>query len=84
VRSRAAIVVEVPYVFVGRTAGESKMNVKEAMGYLQQLRSLRSFVSSQPTLRQSYRRLTVEQLQSEPGAGAKGASKQGPSGGHRA
>lgn len=84
VRSRAAIVVEVPYVFVGRTAGESKMNVKEAMGYLQQLRSLRSFVSSQPTLRQSYQRLTVEQLQSQPGAGAKGALKQGPSGGHRA
>ena len=33
VRGRPATVVEVPYVFAGRTAGESKMNVKEALGY---------------------------------------------------
>jgi dolichol-phosphate mannosyltransferase len=64
VRSRPAIVVEVPYVFVGRTAGESKMNFKEAMGYLHQLRSLRAFVSSQPRLRQSYRRMTIGDLAS--------------------
>jgi dolichol-phosphate mannosyltransferase len=64
VRSRPAIVVEVPYVFVGRTAGESKMNFKEAMGYLHQLRSLRAFVASQPPLRQSYRRMTIGDLAS--------------------
>jgi dolichol-phosphate mannosyltransferase len=66
VRSRPASVVEVPYVFVGRTAGESKMNFKEATGYLQQLRSLWSFVAGHPTLRQSYRRMTAEELASQP------------------
>jgi dolichol-phosphate mannosyltransferase len=66
VRSRPASVVEVPYVFVGRTAGESKMNFKEATGYLQQLRSLWSFVGGHPTLRQSYRRMTAEELASQP------------------
>jgi dolichol-phosphate mannosyltransferase len=66
VRSRPASVVEVPYVFVGRTAGESKMNFKEAMGYLQQLRSLWGFVTSHPTLHQSYRRMTAAELASEP------------------
>ncbi len=40
VRGRPASVVEVPYVFEGRTAGESKMNLKEATGYLEQLRDL--------------------------------------------
>jgi dolichol-phosphate mannosyltransferase len=62
VRSRPSTVVEVPYVFVGRTAGESKMDFKEAMGYLHQLRSLRAFVSSHPRLRQSYRRMTVDEV----------------------
>lgn len=66
VRSRPASVVEVPYVFTGRTAGESKMNLKEAMGYLEQLRQLRRFVASQPKLRQAYRRLTAEELASQP------------------
>lgn len=37
VRGQAACVVEVPYVFTGRTAGESKMNAKEASGYVRQL-----------------------------------------------
>jgi hypothetical protein len=40
VRGRIRSVAEVPYVFVGRTAGESKMNAREATGYLTQLRSL--------------------------------------------
>jgi len=40
VRGRATSIVEVPYVFVGRTAGESKMNTREALGYLRQLRDL--------------------------------------------
>jgi dolichol-phosphate mannosyltransferase len=62
VRSRPRVVVEVPYVFVGRTAGESKMNLKEAMGYLHQLRALRGFVAGAPRLRQSYKRMTAEEL----------------------
>ena len=60
VRGRPATVIEVPYVFVGRTAGESKMNVKEALGYLVQLRDLHRFRRSHPALTQSYRRLPAE------------------------
>jgi len=66
VRGRPSAVVEIPYVFEGRTAGESKMNLREAMGYLEQLRDLRAFVRSQPALHQRYRRLSVDQLQREP------------------
>lgn len=62
VRGRPASVLEVPYVFEGRTAGESKMNLKEAAGYLTQLRDLRRFRRSQPPLRQSYRALTTAEL----------------------
>lgn len=40
IRGRARSVVEVPYVFVGRTLGESKMNGAEATGYLKQLYDL--------------------------------------------
>lgn len=68
VRSRPGVVVEVPYVFVGRTAGESKMNLKEALGFLQQLRVLRRFVATHPALRQSYRGLTAAELESHPGS----------------
>lgn len=66
VRGRPGTVVEVPYVFTGRTAGDSKMNLKEALGYLEQLKQLRRFVADNPTLKQSYRRLTVEELASQP------------------
>jgi dolichol-phosphate mannosyltransferase len=48
VRSQPSLVVEVPYVFEGRTAGESKMNLKEAFGYLTQLRDLRAFARAHP------------------------------------
>lgn len=65
VRGRPASVVEVPYVFVGRTAGESKMNLKEALGYLDQLKQLRQFVAARPRLSQTYTRLTPEQLASQ-------------------
>ena len=40
IRSEPRLVVEVPYVFTGRTVGESKMNLKEATGYLRQLMDL--------------------------------------------
>jgi hypothetical protein len=53
----------VPYVFEGRTAGESKMNLKEAVGYLKQLRDLHRFKREHPRLRQTYRRITPEELQ---------------------
>jgi dolichol-phosphate mannosyltransferase len=43
IRSAPKLVVEVPYVFQTRTAGESKMNLKEALGYLTQLRDLRAY-----------------------------------------
>ncbi len=43
IRSAPRLVIEVPYVFTGRTAGESKMNLKEAAGYLKQLRDLRAY-----------------------------------------
>lgn len=62
VRGRPTCVIEVPYVFVGRTAGESKMNLKEALGYLKQLVELRQFMAQQPKLVQSYRRLSPEEL----------------------
>ena len=39
-RSPVRSVAEVPYVFVDRTTGQSKMSVREAMGYLTQLRQL--------------------------------------------
>ncbi|HXG56407.1 MAG TPA: polyprenol monophosphomannose synthase [Vicinamibacterales bacterium] len=66
VRGRPRTVVEVPYVFEGRTAGESKMNLSEALGYLVQLKDLRRFIRGQPPLRQTYTRLTADQLLREP------------------
>lgn len=66
VRGRPGTVVEAPYVFEGRTAGESKMNLREALGYLEQLRDLRAFTRSRPRLAQRYRRLTADQLQRVP------------------
>ena len=62
VRGEPARIVEVPYVFVGRTAGESKMNLKEALGYLAQLRDLHAFQRSRPRLDRTYRRLSPAEL----------------------
>ena len=59
VRGQPGTVIEVPYVFEGRTAGKSKMNLKEALGYLEQLRDLRRFVRSHPPFRQTCRRMTI-------------------------
>lgn len=63
VRGRPASIIEVPYVFEGRTAGESKMNLKEATGYLVQLRNLHRFTRAQPPLQQTYRSVSAEQLE---------------------
>jgi dolichol-phosphate mannosyltransferase len=65
VRARPRTVIEVPYVFEGRTAGESKMNLREALGYIGQLKDLRRFIGSQPPLNQRYVKLTSEELQAE-------------------
>lgn len=54
VRGRPKTVVEMPYVFEGRTAGQSKMNLREAVGYLKQLRDLRRARAAQPALEQRY------------------------------
>jgi dolichol-phosphate mannosyltransferase len=43
IRSAPTLVIEVPYVFTGRTAGESKMNLREATGYLKQLVDLHAY-----------------------------------------
>ena len=64
VRGRPGRVVEVPYEFVGRTAGESKMNLKEALGYLEQLRDLHRFTRAHPPLRQAYHRISAQYLRS--------------------
>ncbi len=61
VRGRPGTLVEVPYVFAGRTAGESKMNLKEALGYLVQLRDLRQFSRQRPHS-PAYRRLSSEEV----------------------
>jgi dolichol-phosphate mannosyltransferase len=61
-RARPSSILEVPYVFEGRTAGESKMNLKEAAGYLQQLRDLGRFTRQQPPFAQRYRRISAGEL----------------------
>ena len=40
IRSPVRSIAEVPYVFVDRTTGQSKMSTREALGYLTQLRQL--------------------------------------------
>jgi dolichol-phosphate mannosyltransferase len=53
VRGRVRKVVEVPYEFVDRTAGESKMSWREAAGYFVQLRDLYRYRRAHP-IRQEY------------------------------
>ena len=55
IRSAPKLVIEVPYVFTGRTAGESKMNLAEATGYLKQLRDLRAYKRSHHIATPEYR-----------------------------
>lgn len=55
IRSEPRLVVEVPYVFKGRTVGESKMNLKEATGYLRQLRDLHAYRRSRHLPRPAHR-----------------------------
>jgi dolichol-phosphate mannosyltransferase len=63
--------VEVPYRFDDREAGESKMSTREALGYLTQLRSLylaRWRVRGRAA--REYRRLSPADVQALPGASA--------------
>jgi dolichol-phosphate mannosyltransferase len=55
IRSEPRLVIEVPYVFTGRTVGESKMNLKEATGYLRQLRDLYGYRRSRHLSRPKHR-----------------------------
>ena len=55
IRSEPRLVIEVPYVFTGRTVGESKMNLKEATGYLRQLRDLHAYRRQRGLARPDYR-----------------------------
>jgi dolichol-phosphate mannosyltransferase len=55
IRTEPRLVIEVPYVFTGRTAGESKMNLKEATGYLRQLRDLYAYRRSRRLPRPAHR-----------------------------
>jgi len=63
VRAWPATLVEIPYRFDDRELGESKMSLREASGYLVQLRDLyklRFFGASKP--RRTYRQLTRAEL----------------------
>jgi dolichol-phosphate mannosyltransferase len=62
VRARPAHVIEVPYVFEDRAAGESKMSLKEALGYLVQLRELYGLRRAHPRQAVRYEPFTPEQL----------------------
>ena len=55
IRSAPRLVIEVPYVFQTRTAGESKMNLKEALGFLTQLRDLRAYKRAHAVPRPEHR-----------------------------
>ena len=55
IRSAPRLVLEIPYVFTGRTVGESKMNTREAMGYLAQLRDLHAYRRSKGLRRPAHR-----------------------------
>jgi dolichol-phosphate mannosyltransferase len=66
VRGHPASIVEVPYVFAGRTAGESKMNLREALGYLAQLRDLHRFRRGHPAPPPTYRQLPPGALSPPP------------------
>jgi dolichol-phosphate mannosyltransferase len=55
VRGRVGSIVEVPYTFSDRAAGESKMSWREATGYLWQLRDLRRYRQARPAVQRYLR-----------------------------
>jgi dolichol-phosphate mannosyltransferase len=58
-RGHARAVAEVPYVFANRTAGASKMNLREALGYLRQLWQLLRWRSRSAAPRPTYRQVSA-------------------------
>jgi dolichol-phosphate mannosyltransferase len=63
IRGRIGSIAEIPYVFADREAGKSKMTMREAMGYLVQLRDLygaRFATRHKPPAR--YRRVSKAEL----------------------
>ena len=61
VRGSVRWVVEVPYVFSDRAAGQSKMNHREALGYLAQLWQLFWWRRRHRRARPAYRQVTPEE-----------------------
>lgn len=61
IRSQPRLILEVPYVFEGRTAGQSKMNLAEALGYVVQLRDLHRFERTHRQSPPRYRVLSVHE-----------------------
>lgn len=57
-RARPGRLVELPYQFDDRELGESKMSLREAAGYLVQLKDLYALKASQPRRPVHYRQLT--------------------------
>jgi len=62
VRGRPVRLVEVPYQFDDREAGESKMSTREASGYLVQLKDLYRVRWSGPRPARQFQRLTAAEL----------------------
>lgn len=64
VRAKPQSVVEFPFRFNDREQGESKMSLREAMGYLRQLRDLYIWTVRHPSqASQHYRQLTPEDVE---------------------
>ncbi|HNV02453.1 MAG TPA: polyprenol monophosphomannose synthase [Vicinamibacterales bacterium] len=61
VRGQVGSVLEVPYLFSDRAAGQSKMNHREALGYLVQLAQLFMWRLSRGAPRPAWRRLSPEE-----------------------
>jgi dolichol-phosphate mannosyltransferase len=72
IRGQPGLVAEVPYVFVGRTEGQSKMNTWEALGYLRQLWDLHAFQRLTGAKRPRYVRLPP--VEAAPAQGPSGAA----------
>jgi dolichol-phosphate mannosyltransferase len=63
VRGWPVRLVEVPYRFDNRELGQSKMNWREASGFLKQLKDLYALRWSRRRPKRTYRRMTVQEFQ---------------------
>jgi hypothetical protein len=62
VRGAPPRLVEIPYRFDDRELGESKMSLREAAGYLVQLKDLYALTWSRSRPARDYRRLTIDEV----------------------